>query len=162
MYIFPHEPSWKHHYKALAQQLLGVADIEFHHIGSTSIPNLNAKNCIDILGVVEDFEVGRLLIKPFEALGYKYKGEYGIAGRHYFSKAGDTKVHLHVLPVGHEQINMHLHFKDVMTENSGLIEEFNDLKQSLSSQFSKDVYQQKKAVFYEKIIALEHPLSLKQ
>ncbi|RBP49225.1 GrpB family protein [Arenicella xantha] len=157
MYIFPHDPLWKNEFEITSKKLLEVADIEIelHHIGSTSIQGLYAKNCIDILGVISDFSLGHTFIEPFKSLGLTYKGEYGIAGRHYFSGRENPKTHLHVLPLGHEQIDTHLHFKNIMSKKPELVKELNELKKALSSQFTKEIYQIKKKVFYDKVSKIE-------
>jgi GrpB-like predicted nucleotidyltransferase (UPF0157 family) len=66
-----------------------------HHIGSTSVSGLYAKDCIDMLGIAQNInevaEKKELLIE----LGYTHKGAYGIEDREYFSK--DLRnVHLHI------------------------------------------------------------------
>ena len=124
-------------------ELLGASDVKIK-LGSTSIQGLWAKDCIDILGVVDNSSLGSNCIEPFKRLGYFYKGEYGISGRHYFSRAGKPKIHLHVLPLPHEQVAVHLHFKKVMSESPQLVNEFNDLKRALSSTLPKEIYQLKK------------------
>ena len=153
MYISPYDASWQSSFEVESQKLrqCSAIEIELIHIGSTSVPNLSAKNCIDILGVIDSFESGFDLVKPLRSLGYNYKGEYGINGRHYFSKTGSPKVHLHICPKGHEQIGLHLHFKEVMSQRPDLVAELNELKKSLADKFPKERYQLEKQPFYEKI-----------
>ncbi len=157
MYIFPHDPNWKVDFEIASEKLTEVSELEIqlHHIGSTSIQGLSAKKCIDILGVISDFSLGARLIEPFESLGYVYKAEYGIAGRHYFSKVEQPKIHLHVLPQGHEQIGIHLHFKNVMSKRPELVKELNEFKKELSDQFPKEIYQIKKKVFYDNVAKIK-------
>ena len=157
MYILPHNPAWKDIFDSVSRAIREKVsiEIELHHIGSTAINNLSAKNCIDILGVIEDFEVGLTIIKPIEDLGFIYKGEYGIQQRHYFSKPGDPKIHFHICPRGHEQIQRHLHFVKVMRSSPNLIKELNEFKDGLARKFSKEIYQVKKEPFYDKIRAIK-------
>jgi len=157
MYIVPHNPEWKNSYKLESESILQLVDIDIqlYHIGSTSIDGLSAKDCIDILGVIDCFEQGNELIKPLQGLGYVYKGEHGISKRHYFSKVLNRKVHLHICPVGHEQITRHLHFVSVMRSDTNLVDEFNELKTRLAMTSSKESYQIQKKSYYEKILAIE-------
>ena len=157
MYIVPHNPEWKNIYKAESEKILRKldVDIEFHHIGSTSIDGLSSKDCIDVLGVIENFELGLELVKPFKSLGFIYKGEYGIPRRHYFSKPLNPKMHIHICPKGHEQIKRHLHFVKVMKSDFDLVQELNKVKGKLSSNYSKEIYQLRKKAYYEKILAIE-------
>ena len=97
MYLFPHKPEWQLEFEQEKASLTASyrGEIKLFHIGSTAIKGLYAKDCIDILGVVEEIaEIGRFkqdLIK----LGFDGRGEYGIPGRAYFSKT-HRKVHLHI------------------------------------------------------------------
>jgi len=155
MYILAHKPEWKSIYLAESEKIrreIG-SKIELHHIGSTSVVGLWSKNCIDILGVVESFQLGKDLIKPLEDLGFIYKGEYGIVDRHYFTRPMSPKLHLHICPIGHEQIDRHLHFVRLMKSNAGLVKELNELKRKLAEKYSKEVYQQEKKAYYEKILS---------
>ena len=153
MYVFSHNDSWSKTFEEEVARLRSVAKIKIglHHIGSTSIKGLWAKNCVDILGVIDSFDEGNKLVQSFVDLGYSYKGEYGISGRHYFSKTSDPKIHLHVLPQSHCQISRHFHFQDVMRARPDLIQELNDLKREVSAKYPKDIYQRQKEPFYEKV-----------
>ena len=155
MYIVPYKKEWQSIYSSESEKICKEisSGLELHHIGSTAISGLNAKDCVDILGVIESFELGKGLVKPLESLGFIYKGEYGIAKRHYFSKPCNPKVHLHICPIGHEQIERHLKFVTVMNGNKPLIKRLNEFKSKLAEQFPKEIYQLEKRAFYEEILA---------
>lgn len=109
--------------------------VELHHIGRTAVTGLCSKDCVDILGVTSKLPSCLDAVEPLEILSYQYKGEYGIKGRHYFLKHGASKPHLHICVSGHEQIQRHLHFVEVMSRNPYLVEELNQLKLSLANRF---------------------------
>ena len=155
MYIVPYKEEWQFIYRSELEKIHKEVsfNLEFHHIGSTAIKGLHAKDCVDILGIIDCFELGKGLIKPLEKLGYIYKGEYGIVERHFFSKPSNPKIHLHVCPIGHEQIERHLKFVTVMSGNKSLIKKLNEFKSKLARQFPKEIYQLKKRAFYEEILA---------
>lgn len=157
--VLLHNREWAARYRAESEKIQSAISVKLylHHIGSTAVPHLSAKDCIDILGVVENFEDGKELIEPLESLKYEYRGEYGIKGRHYFAKDERGKVHLHVFEQGSKEIQKHLHFVHVMSANPDLVEEFNRIKRELVKRFPDDRsrYQQEKAFFYEKVAAIE-------
>jgi len=127
-------------------------DITLHHIGSTAISGLCAKDCIDILGIVSNTNDVVAQKQIFIDIGYSYKGEYGLTGRQYFSK-NKRKVHLHIYPLGHLAINKHLSFVNEMQGNLKLVNELNKLKQSLHNKYptDKNSYQSEKSHFYDKL-----------
>jgi GrpB-like predicted nucleotidyltransferase (UPF0157 family) len=76
--------------------------LDIQHVGSTSMPGMAAKPILDIGVAVCSFEEARRCIKPLEKLGYLYRGEHGIARRHYFVKGKPRSHHLHMVEVDSE------------------------------------------------------------
>lgn len=163
MYIHTYNDKWPAIYAAEADAITQATStaIRLQHIGSTSVAGLCAKNCIDILGILAEEHTSPAkiaeLVAALTALGFEYRGAYGIAGRHYFSKPKNPKCHLHVYVEGDSNIHRHVHFRDVMRENPELVRQFNDLKMAWQEQVSQDEYQRQKAAFYEMIET--HPMS---
>ena len=156
MYLYPHKNKWKDEYANESGLILSSygSGIKLHHIGSTAIEGLFAKDCIDILGVVECLPTVRKRKKSITDLGYCYKGEYGISGREYFSK-NIRKVHLHIYKAGDSNVRKLLHFVDIMRGNTLLIDQMNKLKKHLHQKYplDKDSYQREKEHFYEQLHA---------
>ncbi len=160
-YLVPYDPNWPQDFQKVAteiQSVLGGA-IELHHMGSTAIPGLVAKDCIDVLGVVDDFSVVTCKTEALASVGYQFRGAYGIEGRAYFVKPY-RKVHWHVYPKGHPQVDRQLRFVQIMNGNPALVTELNRLKKDLLKQFpnDKNAYQHSKAAFYDKVLVL-NPMS---
>ncbi len=129
--VVPYNPDWTHQFEdeaALIKQTLGEHCIVVHHIGSTSIPGLRAKNILDILCVVDALPE----VIALEQAGYTYKGEYNIPLRAYFSKsAGNIKVNLHVVESDHGFIALNLSFRDYLRSHEEAREEYALLKETL-------------------------------
>jgi GrpB-like predicted nucleotidyltransferase (UPF0157 family) len=128
------------------------AELELHHIGSTAVAGLNAKDCIDILGVVPNLSIVGDKKESLIDIGYDHRGPYGIPGREYFSKQ-HRKVHLHIFESGDFNITKHLNFVKIMRANPSLIEALNVVKEQLHIKFpvDKEAYQIGKKFFYDKI-----------
>ena len=76
--IVPHKIEWKHLHQeeaTLLADLFGSAAIHFHHMGSTSIPDILAKPIIDILVEVPSVEALDGYTEGMEALGYEARSE---------------------------------------------------------------------------------------
>jgi GrpB-like predicted nucleotidyltransferase (UPF0157 family) len=154
MYIHAYKDEWKVEYlreSELIRSRYG-ADIELHHIGSTAVIGLYAKDCIDILGVVSNLSEVVARKDAIVGLGYRYKGAYGIEGREYFSK-DVRKVHFHIFASGDSNIEKHLKFVETMKGDQAFIDELNRLKIHLHSRYPHDreAYQKAKKFFYTKI-----------
>ena len=74
-------------------EILGENCVAVHHIGSTAVEGLAAKPVIDIMPVVKDLAEADGRRAAFEAIGYEWMGEFGIAGRRYLRKGGDERTH---------------------------------------------------------------------
>lgn len=129
--VVPYNPEWSRQFEteaALIKQTLGEHCVAVHHIGSTSIPGLSAKNILDILCVVDVLPASLAL----EQAGYTHKGEYNIPLRAYFSKnTEDIKVNLHVVEPDHGFIALNLCFRDYLRAHGEAREEYAHLKETL-------------------------------
>lgn len=135
-----YNPKWKRIFSDEAYFIydhLRNESLRLYHCGSTSVPDLDSKPIIDILGSVIDLSELDQQQKKFESIGYEYKGEYGVKGRRYCVLYNPEKtvgyVHLHIFQNGDEEIKKHLHFRDLLR----------------SSAEAKDKYQQHKRYLIE-------------
>lgn len=154
MYLYAYNNQWPEEYLKEEQAILATynGSIQLHHIGSTAVEGLCAKDCIDILGVVSDLTQVKVNVTNLQNLGFKYKSSYGIEGREYFSKE-KRKVHFHIFQEGNINIKKHLGFVHIMKSRPDLIAELNNLKVSLERKYplDKDSYQKEKIFFYDEI-----------
>lgn len=117
--LVPHDPQWSVRAAALIADLQAAAPgvfIALHHVGSTAVPGLNGKPVIDLLGEVRSLAGIEAARSALAGLGYRWRGENGVAGRRYFTRddpeSGARAVHLHVYAVGDPALAWHLAFRD--------------------------------------------------
>jgi len=140
------------------QKGIPYEDLDLHHIGSTSIPKIKAKPIIDILGVVKNIDEADRLKSSFEALGFVYKGEYGIEGRRYCVLYDKTQekglVHLHIFGRGHSEVERHLLFRDYLRENKDAADRYDRLKVKLVTLYStmREKYTNSKSNLIQEIL----------
>ena len=60
------------------RKIFGGELLEIHHIGSTSIPGMDAKPIIDVLMVVQDIQKSDCFNQEMQFASYIPKGENGI------------------------------------------------------------------------------------
>ncbi len=129
---------------------------DVHHIGSTSVPGLAAKPILDILPVAAGTAEALEAVSPMTALGYRYRGENGIAGRFYFDRVveGRTVMHVHVFPAGHPEVRRHLVFRDHLRMNPDVAREYERMKRELAARYGDDrqTYTDSKAAFITGVI----------
>jgi len=113
---------------ARLKSALGDVLITVHHIGSTAIPGILAKPIVDLIPVVTDLESLDAHEDAVRALGYKWYGEFGLAGRRYCtltdSVTGERKVQLHCYAEGAEGLPRHLAFRDYLRAHPAVAKEY--------------------------------------
>ena len=124
--------------KALILHAVGERAISIEHVGSTAICGIVAKPILDVMVGIGTFEDGEKCVAALEQLGYEYKGENGIPGRHFFGKGSPRTHHLHMLVVGGDFWKHHLLFRDYLIANRHVAEEYNNLKIDLAARVPED------------------------
>ena len=117
--LSPYDPKWPARAEALSKKLsaLGPYLLKTHHIGSTSVPGLVAKPIIDMMAVVTDLQTLDQNRSQVEGLGFKWHGEFGIAGRRFCTLAteeGARVSHLHFFQKDSLHVGANLLFRDYL------------------------------------------------
>lgn len=141
--VVPYNSEWIEQFRqetALLQPLFGDELVAMHHVGSTSVPGLQAKPIIDIMPVVRHIAYVDSLNEAMHRLGYESLGEFGIAGRRYFRKGGDDRTHqIHVFQQGDPNIERHLAFRDYVRAHPAVAAQYGELKAVLAQRFPEDI-----------------------
>ena len=142
--VVDYNPAWPELFAAerdLIAPVLGDHLLECYHIGSTAVPGLAAKPIIDLMVVVRDVALVDALAAQFEALGYEYLGEFGMAGRRYLRKGGAERTHqIHVFDLKSEHhIVRHLALRDYLRAHPAACAAYAELKRQLAAQFPYDI-----------------------
>ena len=136
--IVPYDSSWPRQYEAEASRISAAfrgwaARIE--HVGSTAVPELDAKPVIDIQVSVPSLQIRERFIEPLLRLGYTHV-PLGDFDRVYpfFCKPSmwPSTHHVHVCEIGSEQEASHLAFRNYLREDPQLAAEYVVLKRRLA------------------------------
>ena len=154
IFLVEHKPEWKDWYeseKANLKKILGANVIKrIEHIGSTAIPNIWAKNIVDILlevGRIEDLaRVRDLLVKNGWIVMSESPNRISL-NKGYTEQGFAEKVfHLHLRMTGdHDEI----YFRDYLCQHSDIAQAYQELKLSLWKKFehNRDAYTDAKTDF---------------
>lgn len=115
--------------------------VDIHHIGSTAVPDLQAKPIIDIMPTVKDIEKVDTFNEKMVEMGYEPLGENDIQGRRYFRKGGENRTHqLHFFQSNnHTEIERHLAVRDYLRSHRKDLLEYGKLKEQLAKKFPCDI-----------------------
>ena len=159
--IVPYSELWKKAFEdeeKILWNVIGEWVIDIQHIGSTSIPGLASKPIIDIAAFVESLIIGEECIEPLEQVGYEYRHDAGVPGRHFFAKGSkDNRTHfLHIEEINGELWKNHILFRDYLRKHKEAVIEYEELKIKLAKKYEndRDTYTTEKDGFIKRILAM--------
>ncbi len=149
--IVPYKTSWPDAFRTVGATLraaLGERALAIHHIGSTSVPGLAAKDIIDVQVSVADFGVS--LRQPLEEAGFRCRPDVArdhappgmnIAAegleKRYFQGELPT-VHLHVRAEGRFNQRYPLLCRDYLRTHPLAASAYEEIKRQLAARFPDD------------------------
>jgi GrpB-like predicted nucleotidyltransferase (UPF0157 family) len=152
----PRWPSWFEELCAFLRTVLGE-DARIDHVGSTSVPGLAAKPIIDLDVVVPGEPAVRPTVEALESLGYRWRGDLGVAGREAFVPPPVTDLPAHHLYVVVEESRPHQDhwlLRDLLREDPDSRGRYAVLKRTNaeSSDRNIDAYVKAKAAFVAELL----------
>lgn len=118
--VVEYDPAWPGEFAVLAERIeaaLGERALAVDHVGSTSVPGLPAKNCIDAQVRVAD--LGPDLIDLMESAGFRCRPEPWNRTEVSFGQACDKLVF--APPIGERLTNIHLRRADTPNTRFALL-----------------------------------------
>lgn len=160
--LSPYRPEWADLYEQEAERLptvLGETALRVEHIGSTSIPGMDAKAIIDIMVAVPILRHSSELILALDSVGYTYKPFDTIPGRLLFSKESQPEIRTHHLSLAQQGSDFwknHLMFRDTLREHGQLAQGYIQVKRGFADYYARtnQLDPQWKSAFVAKVLAL--------
>ena len=156
--LAPHAERWHDLFAEEAELIraaIGAYVLAVEHVGSTAVCGLSAKPIIDIAVAVRDITDAAKCVVPLRGIGYEYRGEQGIPGRHFFGKGRPRTHHLHVVESGSDFWLSHLLFRDYLRQHRESAPEYEELKRELAEKYrdNREAYTEGKAAFIESVLS---------
>ena len=141
--LVPHGPAWAAQAASESARLseaIGETLIRIEHIGSTSLHGILAKPTIDLMPIVKSLAELDVRQADVEALGYIWRGEFGIPGRRYCirEQQGRRLFHVHCHQTGHPEIARTLDFRDYLRGHPGEARAYEALKRAAAAAHPSD------------------------
>lgn len=161
--LVPYDEAWPARFEAAREAILAACNglvKEVEHVGSTAVPGLAAKDVVDLMPMLTNFADGERCVAPMAELGFVYRGEYGIPGRHFFVKddpaTGERLHNVHMYQEGHDEWVAHLAFRDYLRAHDDWRDRYERLKRDLAAKYPDDVeaYAEAKTDFVKEAVAL--------
>jgi GrpB-like predicted nucleotidyltransferase (UPF0157 family)/SAM-dependent methyltransferase len=151
--VVKYNPDWPQIFqqlRAVISAVLGELALRIEHVGSTSVPGLDAKPKIDLDVVIASRRLLPEVIQRLETLGYQHAGDLDVPGREAFLRLSEnvpvdgtrrswTSHNLYVCDRHCAALAEHLSFRDYLRNNPNDAKEYAELKHRLASQFPDDI-----------------------
>jgi GrpB-like predicted nucleotidyltransferase (UPF0157 family) len=156
--LVDYDPAWPGLFEREARRIRGVLGdrvLELEHTGSTSVPGLAAKPCIDMTLVIPDSADEATYVPDLEAAGYVLVIREPDWYEHRVFKGPDTNVNLHVFSPGSPELARMVAFRDWLQTHEDDRELYERTKRELAGREWKFVqnYADAKTEVVESIIA---------
>ena len=143
IFLVEHNREWVHWYDEEVKSISSLVPEKYitriSHIGSTAIPNIQAKNIVDILLEVpseKELEPVKNILVENNWLCMSQKAKRISLNKGYTKQGFADKVfHLHIRVAGD---NDEIYFRDYLIENSSIAKEYEKLKLNLWKEFEHD------------------------
>ena len=141
--LVDYDKKWQEDYKdeeKLLKKVLKDQIIEIHHIGSTSIPGLQAKPVIDILIVIKDLNEIDKIENKLKEYNYENRGQQGVEDRYFFAKGPeDARTHyIHFTEPNSATYYNQVYFKRYLIEHPEYITKYCELKKELACKYADE------------------------
>lgn len=141
--LAPYDPLWPEEFARVRDELVAALPdwiISVDHVGSTSVPGLDAKPIIDINVAVPDLQDSLSLVPTLEALGFVYRVDDELPDRHYFPRTtgGLRRHHLSLAEPDSWHRRNSLTFRDALRRDPDLSRRYGALKRRLAESVGRD------------------------
>lgn len=134
--LVDYDPAWPEMYakeETRIRSALGERALRVEHMGSTAVPGLCAKPCIDIALAVADSADEPAYVPELEAAGYVLRRREPDWHEHRVFKGRKINLNLHVWSAGDAIIGKHLAFRDWLRTHPEDRDRYADAKRILAS-----------------------------
>jgi putative glutamine amidotransferase len=143
--VVPPDPSWPRSFEEEAARItaaLGDQVVRIDHVGSTSVPGLDAKPIVDIQVSLRSLEPRAAYAPALQALGYRTLLDPTAPDHEYASRDvdGHRAFHVHLCPAGSGWERRHLAFRDWLRAHPDDAAAYAELKRELASEHPNDVF----------------------
>jgi GrpB-like predicted nucleotidyltransferase (UPF0157 family) len=134
--IKPYSKNWVRRFwvqEKLLKNIFGKDIVEIHHVGSTSIPGMDAKPVIDVLAIVKNLGSVDNAERKFKTLGYGLLVDHVTPNSRllYKFRGKEKSCNIHLLPKSHPESRRLLHIKNYLIAHPDVARKYTQLKKKL-------------------------------
>lgn len=160
--LVPYDPEWAIIFngeKTKLKEVLGADLLDAEHIGSTSIPGMDAKPILDLMVAVEQVDDYSRYVVPLERLGYAFRRDERNDQEHVLFVKGPEELRTHYLKLTTLSSRFwqeHILFRDYLINHPERAAEYKQLKHDLLEKHGgeRPNYTEDKVTFIKETLTL--------
>lgn len=140
--VVPYDVNWPSQFEMYASKIKEVfgSNIQVEHIGSTSVPGMSGKPCIDILVVINDLKTVEDRVGEMQEKGFEYAGQFVMKDSRLFRVTKDSALlaNIHFFPIGHPHNEEMISLRDYLRAHPEEVTAYSNIKDELYSRYPND------------------------
>jgi len=139
--VVPYDSNWSNQFVEYALKIKKIfGDVQIEHIGSTSVPGMLGKSCIDILVIVQDLKIVEDHVVDMELAGFEYAGQFVVDDSRLFRVMQNNVLlaNVHFFPVGHPHNKEMLGLRDYLRVHPKEVNAYSKIKNELYLKYPND------------------------
>lgn len=139
--VVPYDPNWINQFEFWASKIRSIfGNLRIEHIGSTAVPGMAGKSCIDVLVIVEDLELVEDHIKDMKRAGFEYAGQFVMEDSRLFRVIKDNELlaNIHFFKNGHSHIKEMIDLRNYLKAHPEEAQNYSDIKVELQEKYPHD------------------------
>lgn len=140
--VVPYDQSWPSQFENHASKIRKIfgENIQIEHIGSTSVPGMDGKPCIDVLVMIKDLKIVEDHVSDMEEVGFEYAGQFVMENSRLFRVMKDNTLlaNIHFFPIGHPHNGEMIDLRNYLRAHPEEVKSYSELKNELYVKYSND------------------------
>jgi len=140
--VVPYDSQWPHQFELYANKIKNIFGntIQIEHIGSTAVPGMSGKSCIDVLVIVKNLETVGEHLKEMEQAGFEDAGQFVMKNSRLFRIMQDNSLlaNIHFFPKGHPHNEEMINVRDYLRSSPNEVAAYSAMKSELYTKYSGD------------------------
>ncbi len=139
--VVPYDAEWSEQYAVYAARIKNIfSEIQTEHIGSTSVPGMIGKPCIDVLVLINDLGTVEDHIDDMAEAGFEYAGQFVMPDSRLFRVMRDNTLiaNIHFFPPQHVHVAEMLTLRDYLRSHPEEVQAYSTLKLELHKNYPDD------------------------
>lgn len=156
--IISYDPEWPKQFEFYAEKVRKIFgnDVQIEHIGSTSVPQMSGKSCIDLLVILDDLKVIEGHKTQMIDAGFVDAGHFVMKDSYLFRAMNGNEVlaNIHFFPTSHSHVVQMIAVRDFLRKHPEEVTAYSKMKDELFVKFSDNysAYRENKDKYMQELI----------